>query len=302
GQMQARRALEIAAAGGHHLLMIGPPGVGKSMLAARLPGILPPLDEAARIEVARIYSVAGEPRSPLAADPPFRAPHHTASDAALIGGGAAPRPGEASLAHEGVLFLDELAEFSPRVLETLRQPLETGEVRIARAAMSVRFPARFQLVAAMNPCPCGYLGHPSRPCRCGPAQIRRYRARVSGPLLDRMDLRIFVSPVDREELVRMQPGEPSATVRARVAEARARQIARQGVPNARLAPAMLKKVAAMAPEAVKLLEQAQARLALSARAVHRIVRVARTIADLEGEPGIGARQMAEALALRGELD
>ena len=298
GQEHARRALEIAAAGGHHLLFIGPPGAGKTMLAQRLPGILPPLAEDERLEVARIHSVAGIARSPLDANPPFRAPHHTASDAAIVGGGNTPRPGEVSLAHRGVLFLDELPEFRPRVLETLREPLESGEVRIARAKVSVRFPARFQLVAAANPCPCGHWGDPRKPCRCAPAAVRRYQQRLSGPLLDRVDLRVFVPAVERESLLAMQRGEPSAQVRRRVEAARNRQRMRQGKLNAELTPQELARVARPDAEGERLLRAAMERLALSARAYHRVLRVARTIADLEGEERVHARHLAEALGYR----
>ena len=298
GQEQARRALEVAAAGGHHLLFVGPPGAGKTMLARRLPGILPPLNDEMRLEVARIYSVAGMARAPLDPRPPFRAPHHTASDAAIIGGGNLPRPGEVSLAHGGVLFLDELAEFRPRVLETLREPLESGEVCIARARMSVRFPARFQLIAAANPCPCGHWGDPVKACRCSEATVRRYQQRLSGPLLDRMDLRVFVPAVAREALLQMRAGEPSARVRRRVEAARRRQLARQGQLNAMLSPRELARVAKPDAEGERLVRAAMERLALSARAYHRVLRVARTIADLEGEERVQARHLAEALGYR----
>ncbi len=303
GQLQARRALEIAAAGGHHLLMTGPPGVGKSMLAKRLPGILPPLSWEQRLEVARIYSVAGDGSRALTdATPPFRSPHHSCSDVALIGGGSTPRPGEVSRAHLGALFLDELSEFKRQVLEVLRQPLEDGKVVIARAADTLEFPAAFQLVAAMNPCPCGYLGHPSRPCSCSPSQIRRYRQRLSGPLLDRFDLHVSVPPVEREELARMRPGEPSAAVAARVQAARERQHARlgEGRVNARMHQAEIEKFARPDGEGARLLDAAMQRFALSARSYHRILKVARTIADLEGSPDVRAPHVAEALQYRTE--
>ncbi len=303
GQLQARRALEIAAAGGHHLLMSGPPGVGKSMLARRLPGILPPLTWEQRLEVARIYSVAGDGSRVLTdAMPPFRSPHHSCSDVALIGGGSTPRPGEASRAHHGILFLDELTEFKRQTLEVLRQPLEDGRVVIARAADTLEFPAAFQLVAAMNPCPCGYLGHPARPCRCSPTQIRRYRQRLSGPLLDRFDLHVSVPPVEREELTRMRPGEPSAAVAGRVRRARERQEARLGAGrvNARMSQAEIERFARPDAEGAALLDAAMRRFALSARSYHRILKVARTIADIEGANAVAAAHVAEALQYRAE--
>ena len=305
GQQQARRVLEIAAAGSHHLLFSGPPGVGKSMLAQRLPGILPLLTTQQKLEVARIYSISGErDRAPLSATPPYRAPHHSASDVAMIGGGSIPKPGEVSKAHHGTLFLDELPEYRRQVLEVLRQPLENGHVCIARAADTLEFPAQFQLVAAMNPCPCGYLGHPTRSCRCSGMQVRRYRTRISGPLLDRFDLRVHVPPVDKEELMGMATGEPSSRVAARVSEARQRQYARQGdgVVNARLTPSQLETFAKPDAEGAKLLDAAMSRFSLSARSYHRILKVARTIADIEGEENLSGNHVAEALQYRGEED
>ena len=303
GQQQARRALEIAAAGSHHLLLSGPPGVGKSMLAQRLPGILPPLTSQQKLEVARIYSISGEGgRKPLSAMPPFRSPHHSASDVAMIGGGSIPRPGEVSKAHHGTLFLDELPEYKRQVLEVLRQPLENGHVCIARAADTLEFPARFQLVAAMNPCPCGYLGHPTRNCRCSGLQVRRYRTRISGPLLDRFDLRVHVPPVEKDELMSMAAGESSSNVASRVQAARQRQYARQGdgVVNARLTPSQLEAFAMPDSEGSKLLDAAMSRFSLSARSYHRILKVARTIADIEDEVSVSSKHIAEALQYRGE--
>ncbi len=299
GQAHARRAMEIAAAGAHHLLMSGSPGVGKSMLAARMPGILPALTEADRLDVARIYSIAAEPRSPLLGTPPFRSPHHSASDVALIGGGSIPRPGEVSKAHCGVLFLDELPEYKRQVLEVLRQPLETGEVCIARAADTLMFPARFQLIAAMNPCPCGYLGHPTRRCRCSDVQVRRYQSRISGPLLDRFDLRIDMPPVEQEALLTMQAGESSACIAERVKLCRLRQIDRQGVCNAVLTPSDLEKFANPDAAGLQLLQQALQHFGLSARSYHRLLKVALTIADLVEAP-MQKYHIAEALQYRGQ--
>jgi magnesium chelatase family protein len=303
GQTAARRALEIAAAGGHHLVMVGPPGCGKTMLARRLPGILPPpgLEEA--IEITCIYSAAGLLDGPgLARHRPFRAPHHTISGVGLVGGGRGPRPGEATLAHRGVLFLDELAEFGRATLDVLRQPLEDGAVAITRAQGTTRLPARFTLVAAMNPCPCGHLGRSDRPCACTPAMVAAYRGRVSGPLIDRCDLQVSVPPLRPRDLRAAPPGESSAVVAARVAAARRRQVERLGDPgnatNARLDPARLREHAAPDEAGARLLERALRRLGLSARAHDGVLRVARTIADLEGEEGIGAPHVAEAIQYR----
>ncbi len=309
GQALARRALEVAAAGGHNVLMIGPPGAGKTMMARRVAGILPPMTFEEALEVTTIHSVAGllQPGAGLLARRPFRAPHHTISDVALVGGGALPRPGEISLAHRGVLFLDEMPEFGRRVLDVLRQPLEEGAVRIARAARAVTFPARFMLVAAMNPCPCGFLGDARRACRCTPAQAAHYAARVSGPLRDRIDLAIDVPAAAPPTPGERPPGEPSSAMRERVLCARERQSARNprerggSAPrvNARLDSRAMRAFCRPDAAGARLLEQASDRLALTARAHDRVLRVARTIADLAGAEQIAREHIAEALQFRG---
>jgi len=299
GQAHAKRALEVAAAGGHSVLMVGPPGTGKSMLAQRLPGLLPEMTDAQALAAAAVQSLTTQGfRVEHWRQRPFRAPHHTASSVALVGGGSDPRPGEISLAHHGVLFLDELPEFDRRVLEALREPLESGKVAISRAARQAEFPARFQLVAAMNPCPCGYLGHYSGKCRCTPDQVARYRGKISGPLLDRVDIQIEVPAVPHEELTRPASGEATASVRERVERAYRRQLDRQGKPNCELAAREVDKLCVPEPSAETLLKQAIVRLNLSGRAYHRVLRVARTIADLGGAGTITATQIAEAIQYR----
>ncbi len=300
GQAQARRALEIAAAGQHHLLFVGSPGCGKTLLASRLPGILPPMDEAAALESAAVQSVGVSGFDPAHwGRRPFRSPHHTASAVALAGGGSHPRPGEISLAHEGVLFLDELPEWSRTALEVLRQPLESGTVTVSRAARQCDFPARFQLVAAMNPCPCGWAGDPDGRCRCSPDVVARYRGRISGPLLDRIDLHVAVPRLPARALAgEAPPGESSEAVRARVIAARARQLARAGKPNALLHPLELSRDCALEPPVQTMLETAAERLRLSARGLHRALRIARSIADLADAGSIGRSHLAEAIGYR----
>ena len=306
GQVQAKRALTIAAAGGHSLLMIGPPGTGKSMLAQRLPGLLPPLSEDEALATAAIASLAGRFTPAAWGMRPFRAPHHTSSAVALTGGGSDPRPGEISLAHHGVLFLDELPEWDRRVLEALREPLESGVIHISRAARQSTFPAQFQFVAAMNPCPCGWLGHESGRCHCTPDRIARYRARVSGPLLDRIDLGIEVPALAPEAMAARRSEEDSResgatasiAVRAQALRARARQMARQGKANVRLGPREIEAHCTPDAAGAALLAHAMARLSLSARAYHRILKVARSIADLTDSDAIGAAHVAEAVGYR----
>ncbi|CDZ62062.1 Mg chelatase-like protein [Neorhizobium galegae bv. orientalis] len=306
GQESAKRALEVAAAGGHNLLMVGPPGSGKSMLAARLPSILPPLSAPELLEVSMIHSIAGQLSGGKLSDRrPYRTPHHSATMAALVGGGLRARPGEASLAHHGVLFLDEFPEFSPQALDALRQPLETGECIIARANHRVSYPASIQLVAAMNPCRCGMAGEPGHSCARGPKCMSDYQGRISGPLMDRIDIRIDVPAVSAADLIRPRPAESSADVARRVAAARDRQRERfeqAGCPrvltNARCSTALIEKIAEPDPGGLQLLRDAAEKLKFSARGYHRILKVARTLADLDGKDTVGRIHLAEAISYR----
>lgn len=304
GQQEAKRALEIAAAGGHNLLMIGPPGSGKSMLASRLPSILPPMSQAEQVSSTKLYSVAGELQGGigLISARPFRAPHHNISGAGLTGGGTPVRPGEISLAHNGVLFLDEMPEFPSKVMEALRQPLESHHITISRAAGRINFPSRFMLVGAMNPCPCGYYGHPTQKCSCSPAVITRYLGRISGPLLDRMDIQVEVAPLDYQSLTNPCPVEPSAAVLERICKARQIQIERYkgtGISaNSAITRAMIESVCRLSAPASSMLQLAFERMGLSARGYDRILKVARTIADLEGSEIIEVSHIAEAIQYR----
>ena len=300
GQAQARRALEIALAGGHNLLLVGSPGSGKTMLARRAPGLLPRLTRAEALEVTRIHSAAGltHQRSGLIQTPPYRSPHHTVSDAGLIGGGGIPRPGEVSLAHRGVLFLDEFPEFSRKALETLRQPMEDGEVTISRARASLRYPAKFQLIAAMNPCPCGYHADPEKSCTCTPQSRHRYASRLSGPLLDRIDLRVSVPRLTVDELTRAAKPEASAPVRERIQRARDVMLSRQGERNSLLTGQGLRHHAALAAGPASFLVAAARQLGLTGRGHDRVLRLARTVADLGGSSEIREVHLAEAVAFR----
>ena len=298
GQAKARRAVEIAAAGGHNLLLIGPPGSGKSMLAKRIPSILPPMSFSEAVEVTRVHSVAGMAPTGLVTRRPFRSPHHTVSPAGMVGGGSNPRPGEISLADHGVLFLDELPEYAPSLLETLRQPLEDGVVTVTRVAARADYPANFMLVCAMNPCRCGYFGDRNHECTCRPEEVKRYLARVSGPLLDRMDIQVEVPSLTYEELTARRENETSEKIRERVTEARRRAAERSPRPNARLTPEELSRDCALDEAGANMLRAAFDKLGLSARGHDKILRIARTIADLAGSEQIAANHIAEAIGYR----
>ncbi len=301
GQQKAKRALEVAAAGNHSILMSGPPGTGKTMLASRFPGILPPMTEEEAIESAAISSITGKFQASQWKTRPFRSPHHTASAIALIGGGGSPRPGEVSLAHRGVLFLDELPEFDRHVLEVLREPLESGHIVISRAARQADFPARFQLIAAMNPCPCGYLGHPSGKCHCTPDAVARYQRKISGPLLDRIDIQIQVNALKQEELSKQPPGDSSETIAQRVREAHRIQLDRQGKANNLLGTKEIDEFCKLDQSGENLLKEAMNRFMWSARAYHRILKIGRTIADLAQTVNIKQEHIAEAIQYRRTL-
>ncbi|MEW7851153.1 YifB family Mg chelatase-like AAA ATPase [Massilia aurea] len=301
GQQHAKRALEVAAAGAHSALLVGPPGAGKSMLAARLPGLLPPMSESEALESAAVQSLAGGFSPQLWRQRPFRSPHHTTSGVALVGGGSVPRPGEVSLAHHGVLFLDELPEFDRRVLEVLREPLESGQITISRAAHQADFPARFQLIAAMNPCPCGWLGHASGKCHCLEAAVLRYQSRISGALLDRIDIQLPVMALGPESMGAQAEGEPSSVIAERVARAHALQVARQGHPNGHLGARDIDRYCAPDDAGQRLLHGAAKHLHWSARAYHRVLKVARTVADLAGSEHVASIHVAEAIGYRRAL-